>query len=164
MQSLRGSAGVAQHSRPAGPGGSINAEKLNDTTWMLVCAGGNEAFGKEGAWIVAQDNVRRRMSSNQVMSFIGARQPSSAKSGHALATDKTKIIPGHGPLASKADAQAMRTMLATVIQRIKDLRQAGKSDDEIRAAQPSAEFDARWGNGFVKPEGFLRMMLGVVGR
>jgi len=129
---------------------------------MLVCAGGNEAFGKEGAWIVAQDNVRRRMSSNQVMSFIGARQPSSAKSGHALATDKTKIIPGHGPLASKADLQANRDLLAKVTQRIKTLRAEGRSDAQIRDAKPAADFDARHGGGFIKPEQFVQMMLGAI--
>ena len=131
---------------------------------MLVCAGGNEAFGKEGAWIVAQENVRRRMSSNQVMSFIGARQPSSPKSGHALATDKTKIIPGHGPLASKADLQAYRDLLATVTQRIKKLRAEGRSDAHIRDAKPTADFDARYGGGFIKPEQFVQMMLGAIAK
>ena len=52
----------------------------------------------------------------------------------ALAGEKTKIIPGHGPLASKADLQAYRDLLATVSQRIRDLRRAGKSDADIRAA------------------------------
>ena len=80
----------------------------------------------------------------------------------ALASDATKIIPGHGPLATKANLLAYRTMLATVAQRIKDLRKAGKSDDEIRAAKPAAEFDAAWGNGFIKPEQFVPMMLGAV--
>ena len=32
----------------------------------------------------------------------------------ALATDRTRIIPGHGPLATKADLKAYRDMLATV--------------------------------------------------
>lgn len=38
----------------------------------------------------------------------------------ALATDKTKIIPGHGPLSNKAELPAYRNMLADVAQRIKD--------------------------------------------
>jgi glyoxylase-like metal-dependent hydrolase (beta-lactamase superfamily II) len=80
----------------------------------------------------------------------------------ALAGDKTKIIPGHGPLAAKADLQATRHMLATVTQRIKDLRRAGKSDQEIRAERPAAEFDARFGDGFIKPEPFVQQMLGVI--
>ena len=41
--------------------------------------GGNEALGKDGALIVAHDNVRRRMSSDQLISFIGAQQPTAPK-------------------------------------------------------------------------------------
>ena len=80
------------------------------------------------------------------------------------AGDKTRIIPGHGPLASKADLQAFRNLLATVSQRIEDMRRAGRSDDEIRAAQPSADFDATFGDGFIQPERFVRMMLDAIGR
>ena len=201
--------------------------------------GGNEAFGKDGAVIVAHDNVRRRMNSDQLISFIGARQPASAKAGlpvitvagsislhlngdevHAfhvpsahtdgdlivhfrrsdivhmgdvyfngfypfidsssggtadgviaavdrvlaLATDKTQIIPGHGPLASKADLQVYRDLLATVTQRIKQLRRDGRSDEQIRDAKPAADFDARYGGGFIKPEQFVQMMLGAIAK
>ena len=55
-------------------------------------------------------------------------------------------------------------VLATVVQRIKDQRRAGKTDDEIRAAKPATEFDARWGGGFIKPEQFVQMMLGVTAK
>jgi glyoxylase-like metal-dependent hydrolase (beta-lactamase superfamily II) len=82
----------------------------------------------------------------------------------ALATDKTRIIPGHGPLASKADLQAYRDMVATVTQRIRDLRKGGQSDAQIRAAKPSADFDGKFGNGFIKPEGFIQMMLDATPR
>jgi len=82
----------------------------------------------------------------------------------ALATDKTRIIPGHGPLASKADLQAYRDMVATVTQRIRDLRKSGQSDAQIRAAKPSADFDGKFGNGFIKPEGFVQMMLDATPR
>jgi glyoxylase-like metal-dependent hydrolase (beta-lactamase superfamily II) len=81
-----------------------------------------------------------------------------------LAGERTRIIPGHGPLASKADLQAYRTLLATVTQRIKDLRRAGKTDDEIRAARPAADFDASYGGGFIKPEQFVQMMLAAITR
>ena len=201
--------------------------------------GGNEALGQAGALIVAHDNVRRRMNSEQFISFVSARVPPSPKAAlpvvtvpgeirfhlngdeiHAfhvprahtdgdlivhfskgdvvhmgdvyfrgmypfidtssggtadgviaaadrvlaMSTDKTRIIPGHGPLASKADLQAYRDMLATVTQRIKTLRRDGKSDEQIRAAAPSADFDAAWGGGFIKPERFVQMMLDAVPR
>ena len=203
--------------------------------------GGNEAFGKDGALIVAHDNVRRRMSRDQLISFVtsSSPQPASPKvalpvitvageitfhingeevhafhvprahtdgdlivhfrksdvvhmgdvyfngsypfidvsSGGsadgvlaavdrvlALATEQTKIIPGHGPLATRADLLAYRQLLATVVQRIRDLRRAGKSDDEIRSAKPAADFDARYGNGFIKPETFVQLMLAAIAR
>lgn len=266
----------------------IQAQKLNETTWMLVGAGGNmglsvgedavfliddqyapmapkikaaiaaitskpvkfvlnthfhfdhtggnEALGKEGALIVAHDNVRRRLSADQLISFVGssARQAASPKvalpvitvpaaisfhingeevhafhvaNAHtdgdlivhfkggdivhmgdvffngsypfidassggsplgmiaafdrvlALAGEKTKIIPGHGPLADKAALQRTRDMLATLVGRIQAERRAGKSDEQIRAAQPTADFDAVWGKGFIKPEQFVQLVL-----
>ena len=65
--------------------------------------------------------------------------------------DKTRVMPGHGPLASKSDLQAYRDMLATVRERVSKLVAAGKSQDEVLAAKPTADFDARWGGGFFKP-------------
>jgi glyoxylase-like metal-dependent hydrolase (beta-lactamase superfamily II) len=266
----------------------IKAEKLNDTTWMLVGAGGNmglsvgedavfliddqfaplapkikaaiaaitkkpvqfllnthfhfdhtggnEAFGKAGALIVAHDNVRKRMTTDQLISFVGANSQQAAspkaalpvitvpgdisfhingeevqafhvprahtdgdlivhfKGGNvvhmgdvffngnypfidtgsggtvpgviaafdrvlALADDKTKIIPGHGPLANKAALQATRDMLATVMVRLQEQRRAGMSDEQIRAAAPAADHDEQWGKGFIKPAQFVQMML-----
>jgi len=57
----------------------------------------------------------------------------------ALAGDKTRIIPGHGPLADKPARQRTRDMLATLPQRIAEQRRAAKSDEQIRAAEPTAE-------------------------
>ncbi|HPF28127.1 MAG TPA: MBL fold metallo-hydrolase [Steroidobacteraceae bacterium] len=66
--------------------------------------------------------------------------------------DRTRVIPGHGPLANKQDLQAYRDMLATVHERVSKLVAAGKSQDEVLAAKPTADFDARWGSGFFKPD------------
>jgi glyoxylase-like metal-dependent hydrolase (beta-lactamase superfamily II) len=82
----------------------------------------------------------------------------------AIATDKTRIVPGHGPLSNKAELQTWRDMVATVTQRIKDLRKAGRTDAEIKAERPTQDFDARYAKGFMNPERFMDMMLGAVGR
>jgi len=66
--------------------------------------------------------------------------------------ERTKVIPGHGALASKADLVAYRDMLATVRDRIAKLIEAGKTQDEVIAAQPTREFDARWGGGSLQPD------------
>jgi hypothetical protein len=35
---------------------------------------------------------------------------------------------------------------------------------KIREARPSADFEARFGGGFVKPDAFVQMMLGVIAK
>ena len=75
-----------------------------------------------------------------------------------LSSDKTRIIPGHGPLASKADLQAYRDMLATAAARIRDGVRSGRKLEEVVAGKPTAEFDAVWGKGFMPPERFVEMV------
>ena len=77
----------------------------------------------------------------------------------ALADEKTRIIPGHGPLSSKADLKAYRDMLSTVNDRVKAMMKDGKKTAEILAAQPSAEFDERWGKAFISPGRFVEMLV-----
>jgi hypothetical protein len=64
--------------------------------------------------------------------------------------DNTKVIPGHGPLGNKTDLKAYRDMLASVHARITKLIKAGKNIDEIVAAKPTADYDAKWGAGGFK--------------
>ncbi len=66
--------------------------------------------------------------------------------------EKTRIIPGHGPLASRADLERYRRMLATTRDRIEPMVRAGRSRDEVIAAKPTADLDADWGGGFMKPD------------
>lgn len=76
----------------------------------------------------------------------------------ALANDSTRIIPGHGPLATREDLVTYRAMLATVGDRIAGLIAQGKSLDQVLAAKPSAEYDAKWGQAFLKPEQFVTIL------
>src|SRR6266478_2566074 len=55
----------------------------------------------------------------------------------AQTDEQTKIVPGHGPVATHADLQAYRDMLAQVRQRIKALITAGKTMDEAVATAPT---------------------------
>jgi hypothetical protein len=52
--------------------------------------------------------------------------------------------------------RAFRDMLVVMRDRIRALAQAGRTADQVVAARPSAEFDARWGSGRVSPEAFVR--------
>ena len=72
--------------------------------------------------------------------------------------DNTKVIPGHGPLGNKADLRAYRDMLADVHVRMTELIKAGKNLDEIVAAKPTADYDAKWGGGFLKPDQWVKIV------
>jgi glyoxylase-like metal-dependent hydrolase (beta-lactamase superfamily II) len=76
----------------------------------------------------------------------------------AIASDSTRIIPGHGPLASKTDLRAYRDMLATVLARVKQMLREGKKLEEITASGVSADYDEKWGKGFIKPNKFAEML------
>jgi glyoxylase-like metal-dependent hydrolase (beta-lactamase superfamily II) len=62
------------------------------------------------------------------------------------ANDGTKVVPGHGPLATKADLIVFRDMLVTSHDRIKKLFDEGKTEEEVIALKPLADLDATWAN------------------
>ncbi len=76
-----------------------------------------------------------------------------------LANDDTRIMPGHGPLANKADLQAFHDMLVQTEANVRKLVDAGKTVDEVIAAKPTAALDARWGNGFLKGDVWVRIVV-----
>ncbi len=75
-----------------------------------------------------------------------------------MADANTKIIPGHGPLGDRVALQAYRTMLVTVRDRIKQAVAAGRTLDQVKAAKPTADFDAAWGSGRITPTLFVEIL------
>jgi cyclase len=69
-----------------------------------------------------------------------------------LTDDSFKIIPGHGALSNKAELKSWRDMLSTIRARVKKQADAGKSLDAIQKQKLTAEYDEKWGKGFIKPE------------
>jgi glyoxylase-like metal-dependent hydrolase (beta-lactamase superfamily II) len=203
-----------------------------NTHWHGDHTGGNENLGEMGALIVAHDNVRTRMSTEQFMKafnrtiapspkaalpvvtfndtvtfhlndetihafhvppahtdgdsviffknanvvhagdlFFRARFPfidlsaGGSFSGMIAASerllelvdDETKIIPGHGDLATKSDLQEYRDMLVLVKERVAPLIAAGKTEAEVVAAKPLADSPS-WGEGFVNADRFLSIV------
>jgi glyoxylase-like metal-dependent hydrolase (beta-lactamase superfamily II) len=201
-----------------------------NTHWHGDHTGGNENLRKAGAIVVAHDNVRRRMSSEQFLAAFNQRVPAAPAaalpvvtfsdsvtfhwngedlrifhvqaahtdgdaivhftranvvhmgdvyfngmypfidvstggtiSGMVEAVDlvlqlvnpETKFIPGHGPLSGSAELRSYREMLSAVELRVRTLLEQGKSRDAVIAARPTADYDAKWGNGFIKADAWV---------
>lgn len=204
-----------------------------NTHWHGDHTGGNENFGLAGALLIAQDNVRERLSTEQFValrkltvppapevawpvitfedgvtlhlngqtieaihvppahtdgdSFVHFREADVLHTGDTYfsgmypyfdassggrfegmiaATDralamvgpKTRIIPGHGPLSSRKELAATRTMLATIRDRVRKMIDEGRSREEVIAAEPTADFDAVYGGGFMNPPLFVGLV------
>jgi glyoxylase-like metal-dependent hydrolase (beta-lactamase superfamily II) len=63
-----------------------------------------------------------------------------------LSNEQTRIVPGMGPVQTRADLKAEHDMLATLQDKVWELMRKGMSPSEIIAAKASGDFDAKWGN------------------
>jgi cyclase len=86
-----------------------------------------------------------------------------------LTNDATKIVPGTGPVQTRAHLQDEAAMLATMKDRLIGLMKKGIGTDDLLANPPTKEFDAKWGdpklfltNGFRGLWGHVRELGGIV--
>ena len=63
-----------------------------------------------------------------------------------LIDDQTRIVPGTGPLQTKADLADEHDMLATLHEDLWQLMRKGMGADDMIAAGATKKFDAKWGN------------------
>jgi cyclase len=73
-----------------------------------------------------------------------------------IADDKTKIVPGHGPLANKEDLTNYRDMLVKARDRIRALFQEGRTEQEVVAEKPLKDLDAKWAGNEQAATNFMR--------
>jgi glyoxylase-like metal-dependent hydrolase (beta-lactamase superfamily II) len=76
----------------------------------------------------------------------------------ALANEQTKIVPGHGPLGTKAQLVEYRNMLVAARERMQKLIAEGKSLDDVYAAKPFADYDAKLGANEQTAKNFIRVV------
>jgi cyclase len=75
-----------------------------------------------------------------------------------VANDQTKIVPGHGPLLTKADLKTYRALLVDAEGRVAKLVKAGKTIDEAVAAKPLADLDAKAGANQQGSDNFVKLI------
>jgi len=73
-------------------------------------------------------------------------------------TDKTILVPGHGPVGNRAQLIEFRDMLVTVRDKVVALKSQGKSLEDIIAAKPTAAFDDKWGRFVIDSKFFTKLV------
>ncbi len=78
----------------------------------------------------------------------------AAEKALTMVNDETKIIPGHGPMATKADLTDYRDMMKSVIGSVEKARGEGKTLEQIQAMKPAAQWDTNK-DAFIKGDAFV---------
>jgi glyoxylase-like metal-dependent hydrolase (beta-lactamase superfamily II) len=63
-----------------------------------------------------------------------------------LVDDQTQVVPANGPVMGRAELKAQHAMYATILDRLGKLLRKGMGPEEVLAAEPTKEFDAKWGD------------------
>lgn len=75
----------------------------------------------------------------------------------AMVNDDTRLIPGHGSLATKKDLQSYLEMLKTTTSLVNDAIKSGDSADQIKARGLGSQWQS-WGTGFINEERWLQTL------
>jgi cyclase len=66
--------------------------------------------------------------------------------------DGVKVVPGRGRVGTRRDLENYLAVMIALRDRIAKLIKDGKTLEEAVAAKPTADFDAKWANGPVRPD------------
>ena len=80
------------------------------------------------------------------------------RKAHSLIDDETQVIPGHGPIASKADIAASIEMLAGVHQAASAAFDSGVNVEDAVANELLAPWAETWGSGSISADLFTRLV------
>jgi glyoxylase-like metal-dependent hydrolase (beta-lactamase superfamily II) len=82
----------------------------------------------------------------------------ATKRNLTVATDKTIIIPGHGPVGNKTGLSEYYDMLVAIRSNVSRLKKQGKSLAETIGEKPTAAHDAKWGQFLMTPAIFTKLV------
>ncbi len=83
----------------------------------------------------------------------------AAKTGLGIVKPGGKVIPGHGPVATREDLQAYYNMLVDIRAKVAAGIRAGRTKAQVIASKPTAPYDGKVAtNGFIKPDRFVETM------
>jgi glyoxylase-like metal-dependent hydrolase (beta-lactamase superfamily II) len=77
----------------------------------------------------------------------------AVEAGLAIANDGTVIIPGHGPVARRADLVAYRDMLKSLRDQVRQAMRAGRTLDQIKALRLADRYGPP--NAFIPPDAMI---------
>jgi glyoxylase-like metal-dependent hydrolase (beta-lactamase superfamily II) len=81
----------------------------------------------------------------------------------ANTTEATQFIPGHGPLAHRADIVALRDMLKGVVKLVQSALDQGQTVEDMKAAKLLAPY-AAWNWNFITAEKLIDTVAGELGQ
>jgi len=79
----------------------------------------------------------------------------AAKEGLALVKPGGKVIPGHGPVATREELQAYHDMLAAIRAKVAAGVRAGQTRAQVVASKPTAPYKDKVEEGFIKADDFV---------
>jgi glyoxylase-like metal-dependent hydrolase (beta-lactamase superfamily II) len=79
----------------------------------------------------------------------------AAKRGLELVRPGGRVIPGHGPMATREDLAAYHAMLVDVRGKVAAAIAAGRTREQVVASKPAAAYLARTQEGFIKADDFV---------
>lgn len=75
-----------------------------------------------------------------------------------VVSNDTIIVPGHGPVGNETALSEFRDMLVEIRNNVAELKKQGKSLDETIAANPTAKYDAKFGQFLITPAFFTTLV------
>lgn len=85
-------------------------------------------------------------------------QIAAAEANIKMIDKETIVIPGHGDIANREDIKVWLDMLVGARDKVAQLKKAGRSVEETIAANPTKQWDAKFGQWVIPPALFTRVV------